>query len=105
MNSDARAVVRKLEATVLSTLDPVADKFFENETVEIDGKRFTSCVFKGCVVRYSGGDVEFGPGCEIENSRPEFSGSARRPRLVLGCNGLMSLEPLEAKIKKPPKHT
>jgi hypothetical protein len=73
-----REFIRKFEMTAISTLEPVQDRHFKDETVKLDGKRFLSCSFDGCTLNYSGGDVEFGPGCSVENCRPIFSGPARR---------------------------
>jgi hypothetical protein len=100
MNAEIRALVRKLEATTITTLEPVADKSFRNETVDIDGKRFTSCTFKGCSLNYSGGNVEFGPGCLVENSRPIFSGAARHTVLLLHSLGLLSFNPFNEERRK-----
>jgi hypothetical protein len=101
LEDSIRAFARKMEETAISTLEHVRDRQFKNERVEIDGKRFTSCKFDGCILIYAGGgDVEFGPGCEIENSRPEFSGSARRAVLLLHALGLLSFNPLDAETDK-----
>lgn len=89
-----RSFVRKFEETAITTLEHVRDKHFKSETVEIDGKRFTSCRFTDCTLHFSGGDVEFGPGCVVEgNSRPEFSGPARRTVLLLHSLGLLTFNP------------
>jgi hypothetical protein len=95
MSGTARALIRKLEETTVTTLEPVRDRHFKNESVEIDGKRFTSCTFSGCSLIYSGGDVEFGPGCIVENSRPRFSGPARRTALLLHALGLLGFDPFK----------
>ena len=94
-----RAFLRKLEQTSITTLEHVCEKSFRNERVEIDGKRFTSCTFEGCELIYAGGDVEFGPGCSVENCRPEFSGPARRTVLLLHSLGLLSFNPLDEQAK------
>jgi hypothetical protein len=95
MSETARAFVKQAEETTLTTLEPVRGRRFKNENVEIDGKRFTDCTFDGCSLIYSGGDVEFGPGCVVENSRPQFFGSARRTLLLLHALGLLGFNPFE----------
>ncbi len=100
MNATARAFVRKLEEAAITTLEPVRDRYFKNETVEIDGKRFTGCTFKRCLLNYQGGDVEFGPGCVIDHSRPIFYGPARRTVLLLCSLGLLNFNPLESDGEK-----
>lgn len=85
MTDDLPVILRKFEESAITTLEHVRGKEFRNETVEIDGKRFTSCSFDGCRLKYSGGDVEFGIGCNLENSRPIFFGSARRTRASSSC--------------------
>jgi hypothetical protein len=91
-----------VEETAISTLEHVRDRQFKNGRVEIDGKRFTSCKFHGCTLVYSGGDVEFGPGCEVENSRPQFIGPARRTVLLLHSLGLLSFNPFDEEADKRP---
>jgi len=81
-----------MEETAVSTLEHVRDRRFRNERVEIDGKRFTSCTFEGCELIYSGGDVEFGAGCVVDQCRPQFSGPARRTVLLLSALGLLSFD-------------
>lgn len=95
MGEDLSNFFRKLEESAITTLEHVRDKNFKNETVEIDGKRFTSCTFYGCVLKYSGADVEFGIGCEVENCRPRFSGPARRTVLLLHALGLITFNPFD----------
>jgi hypothetical protein len=97
-----REFIRKFEMTAISTLEPVQDRHFKNETVELDGKRFMSCSFDGCTLNYSGGDVEFGPGCSAEHCRPIFSGPARRTVLLLRTLGLLAFDP-DHEAKKWPK--
>lgn len=94
-----KAFLRKIEETAITTLEHVRDQRFENERVEIDGKRFTSCTFEECELIYAGGDVEFGSGCRVENCRPEFSGPARRTVLLLHSLGLLSFSPLDEQAK------
>jgi hypothetical protein len=89
-----------MEETAISTLEHVRDRHFKKERVEIDGKRFTSCKFDGCTLVYAGGDVEFGAGCEVENSRPEFAGSARKTVLLLHTLGLLSFNPYDEAAKQ-----
>src|SRR5579862_5099419 len=101
-NGEVGALIRKREATAITTLEHVCDRHFKNERVKIDGKRFTSCTFEGCSLVYSGGDVEFGPGCRGENCRPEFSGPARRTILLLHALGLLSFNPYDEMAKKWP---
>lgn len=84
-----------MEETAISTLEHIRDRHFKNERVEIDGKRFTSCTFESCSLVYAGGDVDFGPGCEVANCRPEFSGPARRTVLLLHALGLLSFNPFD----------
>jgi hypothetical protein len=93
MGDATRKFIRKFEMTAISTLEPVHDRHFKNETVELDGKRFMSCSFDGCTLNYCGGDVEFGPGCCAENCRPMFSGPARRTVLLLLTFGLLAFDP------------
>lgn len=100
MADELRQMIRKFEQTAISTLEHVQDKTFKNERVEIDGKRFTSCTFEGCELNYAGGDVEFGPGCSVENCRPQFSGPARRTVLLLHSLGLLSFNPLDEQANK-----
>jgi hypothetical protein len=95
MNGTARALVKQFEETTLTTLEPVQGKHFKNESVEIDGRRFTNCTFNGCTLIYFGGDVEFGPGCIVEDSRPRFAGPARRTVLLLHALKLLRFNPLE----------
>jgi len=95
VSEELPAFFRKLEESAITTLEHVRDKNFKNETVEIDGKRFTSCTFYGCTMQYSGGDVEFGIGCEVENCRPRFSGPARRTVLLLHALGLLTFNPFD----------
>lgn len=91
--------MRKMEASAISTLEHVRDRTFRNETVEIDGKRFTNCSFDGCVLKYSGGDVEFGPRCSVEDSRPRFADEARKTVLLLHALGLLTFDPLAEERK------
>jgi hypothetical protein len=93
MSDAARELIRKIEMTAISTLEPVQDRHFKNETVELDGKRFMSCSFDDCTLNYSGGDVEFGPGCSAENCWPIFSGPARRTALLLRTLGPLAFDP------------
>lgn len=86
---------RKLEDSSITTLEHIRDKTFENETVEIDGKRFTNCKFDGCSLLYAGGDVEFGLRCEVENCRPHFTGPARRTVLLLHALRLLAFDPFD----------
>jgi hypothetical protein len=102
VNDATRKFIRKLEMTAISTLEPVHGRHFKNETVELDGKRFMSCSFDGCALNYSGGDVEFGPGCSAEHCRPIFSGPARRTVLLLRTLGLLAFDP-DHEAKKWPK--
>jgi hypothetical protein len=95
LNDSIQAFARKMEETAISTLEHVRDRQFKNERVEIDGKRFTSCTFTDCDLVYSGGDVEFGPGCVVNDCRPEFSGPARRTVLLLHALGLLSFNPID----------
>jgi hypothetical protein len=96
MGDEFRSFVRRFEQTTITTLEHVQDKHFKDEVVEIDGKRFTSCTFENCTLRYSGGDVEFAAGCVVEgNSRPEFSGPARRTVLLCHALGLLSFNPFD----------
>jgi hypothetical protein len=93
MGNATRQFIRKFEMTAISTLEPVQDRHFKDETVELDGKRFMSCSFESCTLNYSGGDVEFGPGCSAEHCRPIFSGPARRTVLLLRTLGLLTFDP------------
>jgi hypothetical protein len=93
LNDSIQAFARRMEETSISTLEHIRDRHFTNERVEFDGKRFTSCKFEACTLVYDGGDVEFGPGCEVGNCRPEFSGSARKTVLLLHALGLLSFNP------------
>lgn len=98
-----KAFLRKIEETAITTLEHVRDEHFKNERVEIDGKRFTSCTFEGCMLNYAGGDVEFGPGCSVENCRPEFSGPARRTVLLLHSLGLEEAKKRTARSVPSPR--
>lgn len=100
VHGEVGALIRKLEETAITTLEHVGARHFKNERVEIDGKRFTSCKFENCELIYSGGDVEFGPGCVVDDCRPEFSGPARRTVLLLHALGLLSFNPLDAEANK-----
>ncbi len=102
MDYATKSFFRKVEESAITTLEHVRDKKFVNERVKIDGKRFTSCTFEGCSLVYSGGDVEFGPGCSGENCRPEFSGPARRTILLLHAIGLLGFNPYDEMAKKWP---
>ena len=93
MSDEIRELIRTFELTAISTLEPIQDRRFKNETVELDGKRFMSCGFDGCTLNYSDGDVEFGPGCTADNCRPMFSGPARRTVLLLRTLGLLGFDP------------
>lgn|GEM_PF-6716010 len=96
MSEELPAFFRKIEETAITTLEHVRGKNFKNETVEIDGKRFTSCAFEDCALQYSGGDVEFGIGCALgANCRPRFSGPARRTVLLLHALGLLTFNPFD----------
>jgi hypothetical protein len=101
MGEATREFIRKFEMTAISTLEPVQDLRFKDETVDLDGKRFMSCSFDGCTLNYSGGDVEFGPGCSAENCRPIFSGPARRTLLLLRTLGLLAFDPDEEAKNRP----
>lgn len=102
MNDATREFIRKLEMAAISMLEPVQDRRFRDEIVELDGKRFMSCSFYGCTLNYSGGDVEFGPGCSADDCRPMFSGPARRTVLLLRTLGLLAFDP-DREAKKWPK--
>jgi hypothetical protein len=99
MSGTARALVKQFEETTLTTLEPVQGRHFKNESVEIDGRRFTNCTFNGCTLIYFGGDVEFGPGCIVENSRPRFAGPARRTALLLHALGLLGFDPFKGEAE------
>ena len=101
MADAARELIRKFEMTAISTLEPVQDHHFKNETVELDGKRFISHGFDRCTLNYSGGDVEFGPGCTADNCRPIFSGPARRTVSLLRTLGLLAYDP-DREVKNRP---
>ena len=104
MSKHSGASLRRIEEGAISTLEHVRDKTFKNETVEIDGKRFTNCHFDGCELKYSGGDVEFGSCCSVENSRPQFSGPARRTVFFLWALGLLGFDPLAEQRKTWPRN-
>lgn len=87
------AFMHKLEETAITTLEHVRDKTFKNETVELDGKRFTNCTFDGCVLKYSGGDTEIGSRCSTTGIRPRFTGAAWRTVLLLHAFGLLAYDP------------
>jgi hypothetical protein len=89
----AQELIRKFELTAISTLEPIQDRHFKNETVDIDGRRFLSCSFENCLLNYSGGDVEFGPGCSAVDCRPIFSGPAGKTLRLLQVFGLLSFSP------------
>jgi hypothetical protein len=93
MGNQTSEFIRKFEMTAISTLEPIQDRHFKNETVDLDGKRFMSCSFDGCTLNYCGGDVEFGPGCTADDCRPIFSGPARRTLLLLRTLGLLAFDP------------
>lgn len=95
MNEATSLFFSKLEDSAITTLEQVRDKTFKNETVEIDGKRFTNCEFYGCSLRYAGGDVEFGIRCDVENCRPQFTGPARRTVLLLHALRLLAFDPFD----------
>lgn len=89
-----------MEETAISILEHIRDRRFKNERIEIDGEKFTSCTFECPELIYSGGDVEFGPGCVVDDCRPEFSGPARRTVLLLHALGLLSFNPLDTEADK-----
>ena len=41
-------------------------KDFDNETVQIDGNRYTQCSFKSCKLVYRGGDMPLFEGCKLD---------------------------------------
>jgi len=90
MDDPVGKFLAKVEASTITTLEPVRDRNFKNEQVELDGKRFTNCNFDGCELLYRGGDVEFGPRCTMDNSRPRFVGPARRTVLFERSSPLQS---------------
>jgi len=101
------AFMNKLEETAITTLEHVRDKTFTNETVELDGKRFTNCVFDGCFLKYSGGDTEIGSRsrCSDRGIRPRFVGAAWRTVLLLHAFGLLSYDPFAKEPNDWPAQT
>jgi hypothetical protein len=94
MNKAPDAFMHKLEETAISTLEHVRDKTFKNETIELDGKRFTNCTFDSCTLKYSGGDTEIGSRCSTDiGIRPLFTGPAWRTVLLLHAFGLLAYDP------------
>jgi hypothetical protein len=47
VNDKILEFVRKFEVTAITTLEPIQDRHFKDETVELDGKKFMSCSFEG----------------------------------------------------------
>ena len=39
---------------------------WDNETIEIDGNRYSQCTFKNCKLVYRGGDIPVFEGCKLD---------------------------------------
>jgi hypothetical protein len=102
MSDELREFFRKVEVTAISNLEVVQNRHFTDENVELYGKKFCSCSFNRCSLIYTGGTVEFGAGCIMENCKPEFSGPARRTVLLLHALGLLGFSPFDEEVKKWP---
>jgi hypothetical protein len=72
----------------------IFSQVIENETIEIDGKRFVDCVLSNCVLEYSGGPVIFDR-TRMRGCRYVFFGEARRTVQFLQGTGLMPWIPTE----------
>jgi hypothetical protein len=53
-------------------------KTFENETVRLDGNRYTECVFKNCTLEFAGGPVPEINSCESQDCKWAFTEAAER---------------------------
>lgn len=56
-------------------MEVVSDKTFENEEVHVDGKHFVRCVFKNCVLVFSGTPFQ-GSYTDFGSSSLRFDGPA-----------------------------
>lgn len=58
-------------------METVADKTFDNETVNVDGKAFSGCTFNYCTLVYSAGDVPTFTNCDFGSNTLQFEGAAQ----------------------------
>lgn len=59
-------------------METVEGQTFENTEVRVDGKLFRNCTFRNALLVYSG-DTDFGlDGCELDQIRFGFEGTAAR---------------------------
>ena len=59
------------------SLEPVEERRFEGETVVLDGKAFTTCVFTRCVLQFSGAAPTTLVGCTFVEWRWTAVGPAQ----------------------------
>lgn len=60
----------------MSRLDQYSGETFRGEVVQLDGRRFESCSFVECEMRYSGGDAPALVGCSFGKCTWSFSAEA-----------------------------
>ena len=72
----------------------ISNRYFQDETVELDGCHFVSCTFSNCILEYHGGEVIFDR-ASMQSCRHVFFGRARRTLHYLQGIGLMDHDPAE----------
>ena len=88
-NRDSRIFLTATQGNLMS-LTEIHNQTFANAAVEMDGKRFSDCVFINCVLRYIGKDP-----CQWENTKFDdacvwkFDGCALNLIRVLRAIGLL----------------
>lgn len=67
-------------------METIEDEYFDNQTVEMDGKRFIGCTFTNCRLLFAGGKV-FWERSSFANCQLAFTDAAQRTLLYLLCFG------------------
>lgn len=60
-----------------------SDENFEDQTVDLDGNRYTRCNFNRCTIVYSGGEIPVLAHCNFSKETWHFKGAAERTLILL----------------------
>lgn len=75
-------------------METISNLVFEGESVQVDHKHFVECVFRNCVLEYSGEPFTF-ERTQLTDCRYVFFGLARGTVHFLHCIGLLPENPLQ----------
>jgi len=70
----------------------VNDKTFTNAIIDLDGKRFTSCRFENCHLRYAGGECRMQRCYVAHGCVYQFTGAAFNTASLLNDLGLTAIQ-------------